>query len=150
VGLSKFCLSSCLALPILVFVVGCPSGGPATVPVQGTLTIGGQPAKDVTITLVPSDPKNPTASGKVENGSFRLFSGVEGKPGVVPGKYKVILYFAGAASANMYQRDRSGTSSAPPKVEVPFAEKYQDAKTSDKEVEITDGPNDLKIDVPAK
>ena len=133
---------------MIVFITGCPSGGPGTVPVQGTLTIGGQPANNVIIGFVPAGETIPGASGKVENGSFKVFTGREGKPGAVPGKYKVVLTFIGAATTDIYKTDKS-ESSAAPKVTLPFPEKYQNAATSDKEVEITNGSNDLKIDIPA-
>lgn len=123
---------------------GCPAGGPSTVPVKGTLTIDGKPATDVTITLAGADPKVPAASGKVENGSFTLFCGTEGKPGCVPGKYKVVLSSNAGTSPAMY---KSGAGD-PTKAKSPFPEKYRVATTSDKEVEITNGSNELKITIP--
>ena len=139
---------------MLLFVAGCGPTGPATVPVNGTLTIGGQPANGVQINLVPVDPKLMSATGNVENGSFTVFSGNEGKPGAMPGKYKVVLNATtgGAEAAKqMYSKvapTEGAKSSAPPAVAAPFPDKYKAAATSDKEVEITSGSNDLKIDVP--
>jgi hypothetical protein len=151
VKISRLCLVVCSVLSMLVFVAGCPSGGPATVPVEGTLTIDGKPANDVTIDLIPSDPAGSVASGRAENGSFRLFTGATGTPGAVVGKYKVVLNSTATGGASMYQpqeggADRSG--SAAPEVKLPFPEKYRHAKTSDKEVEITSGSNTLKIEIP--
>lgn len=139
----KICNVLCLAVAIIVLMSGCSSSGPSTVPVKGTLTIDGQPATDIMVTLAGSDPNVPAASGKVENVSFTLFSGVEGKPGCVPGKYKVVLTALGSGEA-MY---RSGQG-APGKAALPFPEKYLAANTSDKEVEITKGSNELNITIP--
>jgi hypothetical protein len=83
-------------LPALVAGCSGPSG-PATVPVNGTLTIDGTPANNVTITLVPSDPGLEAAAGQVNNGTFQLYTGVQGVPGAVPGKYKVVLSQATSA-----------------------------------------------------
>lgn len=151
---SKICFCLSLVLPMLFLVAGCGPKGPATVPVKGTLTIGGQPASSVGISLVPADAKLPTASGNVQNGAFEVFSGNQGTPGAVPGKYKVVLYATSnsnlEAAKQMYNKPGSAGAkgSAAPVVAVPFPEKYKTAATSDKEVEITSGPNDLKIDIP--
>jgi hypothetical protein len=133
---------------IFVGLAGCGDTGPATVNVKGTLTIDGQPANNVTITFAPVDSSLPTASGPVNNGTFELFSGAEGKPGAVPGKYKVVL----AASAGDPEADAAayapGATGGPPAApEAPFPEKYSNAGTSDKEVEVTSGSNDIKIDI---
>ena len=82
------------------------------------------------------------------NGSFELFSGAQGKPGAVPGKYKVTL----AASGGSAEADAAAYESAegggpPPEQEAPFPAIYKDSGTSDKEVEVTSGSNDIKIDI---
>jgi hypothetical protein len=140
-----------LALVGIVFLVGlagCNSDtGPATVSVKGTLTIDGQPANDVTITFVPTDSSLPTASGPVSNGSFELFSGVQGKAGAVPGKYKVVLAQAASADETPDYMASGGDPTLAPAQELPFPEIYKDASTSDKEVEVTSGDNDIKIDI---
>lgn len=150
-GIAKFSVLFAVVLTMVVLVAGCPSGGPATVPVKGTLTIGGQPANDVTIGLVPAGSTIPGASGKAENGSFQLFTGREGKAGALPGKYKVVLVYTPTASsvADQYKAGPGGKSSKPAATKLPFPEKYKDAATSDKEVEVVDGSNDLKIEIPA-
>ena len=136
-----------LGVVCLVTFVGCPAGdsGPATVPVKGTLTIDGQPAKDVIITFSPVDPKMPPASGPVTNGAFELRTGTQGKLGAVVGKYKVTLaQQVAAADAGAGYKSAKG---APPKVEKSFPDKYASPTTSDKEVEVTAGANDIKIEI---
>jgi hypothetical protein len=139
-------------------LAGCGSSGSGTVPVNGTLTIDGQPASNLIITLVPVDSTKPVATGNVSSGSFTLFSGTAGDPGAVPGKYKVVLQAAVAASSQEEAKARyagqskaggkgGGTAAPQETVSMPFAERYASSATSDKEVEITSGKNDLTIDV---
>ncbi len=129
-------------------VAGCSgSSGPKTVPAKGTLTINGQPGDNVQINLVPVNASLPPASGNVTKGSFELFSGAEGKSGASPGKYKVTLrqLASGEDQAAAYKTAKKGPP-APPK--PTFPEKYLDASTSDKEVEIpASGTTSLKIDI---
>lgn len=142
-----------MVLPMLLLAAGCGPSGLVTVPVKGTLTIGGQPASGVQLSLVPVDSKLQVATGNVENCAFTVFSGNQGKPGAMVGKYKVVLQATGGgleAAKQMYNKPAASgaNSSAPPVMAAPFPEKYRTAKTSDKEVEVTSGPNDLKIDIP--
>ncbi len=143
-----------LGAVFVVGLVGCDSTaeGPATAPVKGTLTIDGQPADGIRITFSPLDDAGEEAVGEAKNGSFELFSGVQGKSGAVPGKYKVVLA-AGAADGGetpdyMNPDNASGGSSSEPAAQkLAFPEKYTQVSTSDKEVEVTSGPNDIKIDI---
>jgi len=157
----RSCQFSAALVAAILFVglAGCPSSstGPDTVPVKGTLTIDGQPANNVRVTLVPTDKSLPVASGPVTNGSFELSSGVQGAAGAVPGKYKVVLAQVGSgedAMAAMQKSDKGG----PPKggfsmgagQEPSFPKKYLNADTSDKEVEVTSGSNNIKIEISSK
>jgi hypothetical protein len=148
-----------LALASCVAFVGCGPSGPGTVPVNGTLTIDGQPADGLMITLAPIDTSLPAATGNVSNGSFELFSGVQGAKGAVPGKYKVVLAVSGPSSQEEAMAKYSGggakkvgggTATPEDSTSLPFAAKYSSSATSDKEVEITSGSNDLTIDVSSK
>jgi hypothetical protein len=142
---------------LAVCLVGCGPGGPSTVPVKGTLTIDGKLADNVQITFAPLDASLPSASGVVKNGAFELFSGVQGKPGAVPGRYKVVLAQAtasgqAAAAAKYKAGPAAGASSAPKedKQELSFPEKYKSATTSDKEVEVKSGAPEIKIEISNK
>lgn len=137
----------------LVALAGCSGSvdGPDTVPVKGTLTIGGQPANDLLITLAPVDSKLQGASGSVSNGAFELVTGNQGKRGAMVGRYKVVLSAKGtsdqAAAAQKYSKGGAAASKSAEK--KPFADKYGSAATSDKEVEVKAGANDLKIEIPS-
>ncbi len=135
-------------------LVGCGRSGKGTVPVKGTLTIDGQPADKIQITFAPLEKSLPTASGNVINGSFELLSGVEGDPGAVPGKYKVVLRAEGPALEDAMKAMMAGKGGrapgGPPEAagqKPPFPEKYSSASTSDKEVEVTRGSNNIKIEI---
>jgi hypothetical protein len=143
----------------LVGLIGCSSGGssgPATVPVKGTLTIDGQPANKVAISFAPLDSKLQGASGIVTNGSFELVTGNQGTRGAMVGKYKVVLSAVGSSDqAEAAKKYMAGGGKGPISKPIseekkPFAEKYGSPTTSDKEVEVKPGSNDIKIDVPSK
>jgi hypothetical protein len=145
-----------------IFLAGCGESKLGVVPVSGTLTIDGQPADKIEITLAPVDTALPVATGLVQAGSFELFSGIQGESGAVPGKYKVVLAVRQAtteeetrARYEAASKARSGGGGGSPNpqaatTELPFASKYTSSATSDKEVEITKGKNNLVIDVSSK
>jgi hypothetical protein len=144
-----------------VLSAGCGGSKLGTVPVSGTLTIDGQPADNIEITLAPVDTAMPVATGLVKGGSFELFTGVQGESGAVPGKYKVVLAVRAATSqeeakakyAAAAKASNSGKGSPTPDQgtgELPFASKYTSSATSDKEIEIPKGGGKVEIDVSSK
>lgn len=73
---------------------GCGSGGVGkTVPVEGTVTLGGQPLKTGTITFHPDAAKGNTFKqlpvGTIQDGKYKLAVGA--KDGAPPGWYKVTI-----------------------------------------------------------
>jgi hypothetical protein len=66
----------------------------AVVPVSGKVTVEEEPLEEGTITFIPDPGKGNTsvffATGVVENGTYQVST--EGKDGVPPGWYKVIVY----------------------------------------------------------
>lgn len=138
-----------LGLGLLVFLAGCGETGPSTYPVTGKLTIGGQAPQGVSLTFHPLGSQQ-AASGVIDaQGNYTLFTGVDGKPGAEPGKYKVVLTQTGAGSMEMYQGSGGGNSSAAPVIKATFPEEWSKAETSKKEVEVTSGDNKIDIEVPA-
>ena len=130
---------------VVVALVGCPSSGPNTSPVTGKVTIKGQPATGVRITFAPVEQANQTATGAVAaDGTYSLFSGNEGKPGAMAGKYKVVLMGGAAPAEAMYQSGKA----PPPVQEGPVPKEWASPLTTPKEVEVKAGPNTIDIDIP--
>jgi hypothetical protein len=148
---SVWCSLVSVAVVFCLASVGCGPAGPNLSPVKGTLTIDGQPADNVMITLSPVDAKLSPASGQVKGGAFTLSSGAQGAAGAAPGKYKVVLTqqsgLTPEAAAAAYGAGASGAIGPPKAPELSFPKKYTSADSSDKEVEVKAGANDLKIDI---
>lgn len=109
-----------------------------TYPATGRVTLQGEPAAFVLVTLKPADKKGVEATGKTnENGEFELrtYSNTGDPDGAVPGEYTVVL--TGYEPVKM---GRIPPGSKPTKI------------TGEMEtgiaIEITDGDNNLTIDVP--
>jgi hypothetical protein len=130
----------------MLLLAGCGPGGPKTYPVTGKVTIQGQATADVAITFQPVDPAGPVASGRSgADGSYTLYTGVEGKPGAPVGKYKVVLSGGGAQQdpSAMY----SGAKGPPKAAEGPVPKEYTSAATTPKEVEVKPQPNTIDIGI---
>jgi hypothetical protein len=82
-----------LGLAWLLSIAGCNSA-PDTVAVDGTLQIAGQSADDISVQFVPDSANTDTAwsaSGVTDaTGKFTLRC-QDGRPGAVPGHYRVLL-----------------------------------------------------------
>jgi len=151
VSRTALCAMAVVVALVCLGLAGCGPAGPKTAPVKGTLTIDGKAADNIQITFAPVDSSLPTASGQVSNGSFELFTGAEGKKGAVPGKYKVVLAQMGGTSQEemkaAYQAKTGRKSEAPAAPKATFPEKYKTPATSDKEVEVKPGSNEIKIEI---
>lgn len=156
----KLGLTTCLALAALTLTLGCGPGGPATVPVSGTITKGGQPLPNVSITLIDNAKPDQTASGMSDSsGKFELTYGTIGKKGAVVGKYKVVLSGGSAApTANTSGTTGSyggggggkpgvGGGSPMPVIETPYDKIWASPETSPLEVEVKSGMGPLEIKV---
>lgn len=131
---------------LFVFVIGCGGDGPATYPVTGKITIKGQPAKDIRLTFSPVDPKGEAATGVVAaDGTYTLSTGIQGKPGAMPGKYKVVIV-ADLSKVDM-SAAYSGAKGPPKPPESPAPKEYENAQTSPKEVEVQAQSNTIDIDI---
>jgi len=139
--------SSVLPLALVLVAVGCGPGGPKTVPVTGKVTIGGQPANNVSVSFIPEDPSLPTASGSVQNGSYTLYTGVEGKPGAVVGNYKVTLASQGGMGAEAYKKASEG-GGVPGVSDLPFPAEYADPTKTPLKKEVKAGGGTIDIEVP--
>lgn len=148
-----------LGCVLALVVVGCgprEPAGPTLYPVSGTLLVNGKPVADVGVQLVPVTPQVKSqqttatygASGITDQaGKFTLKS-INGKPGAVKGKYKVILTY----TPKMDPKEMSGMAKGgsakgtpPPEPELPFPKQYTRLETSTKEYEVTESPKPLEL-----
>ena len=82
----------------LLFLAGCGKGGPV-LPVNGVVTLDGNPVANATVRFYPDEGTDPTSSGYAQTGTdgkFVITSG-KGEKGLVPGKYKVTVSKGGGA-----------------------------------------------------
>ena len=86
----KMRVSLCAVL--LAVAAGCGDSGPPLVPVAGTVTLNGEPIQGATLSFAP-DPTNkfgrPARGVSGPQGKYK--STTSGRPGVVPGKYLVVV-----------------------------------------------------------
>lgn len=154
----KFGLGVCALLCASLLMAGCGPGGPPTVPVTGTITKGGQPLANITVTLVDSAKPDNTATGTSDSaGKFDLVYGTIGKRGAVPGKYKVVLSGGGGDAVKGADYKGGGAygpqgggarQSAAPVVETPYDKTWTSVETSTMEVEVKSGMPEVKIEIP--
>jgi predicted small lipoprotein YifL len=132
-------------------LAGCGDGGPKTYPVSGKVTVGGAPLENVNVTFNPADSSMPVGTGRTKtDGTYTLSSGVEGKEGVPPGKYKVTLQpvAAGGKDAAMAAYGKKGgTGSGPPTIDSKVPKEYTSVTTTPKEVEVTAGDNTVNLEL---
>jgi hypothetical protein len=131
-------------------VLGCGPSGPKTYPVKGKVTIGGQPANNVTINFGPTGAGGSVASGVVTNGQYELLTGNSSAKGAMVGKYRVYFSQAADASSAMPDYSKMGADGGPPgTTPAPYAAEYGDANNSPLEKEVVAGPNTFDFDIPA-
>jgi hypothetical protein len=143
---------SAFATIVLLFLAGCGDSGPKTYPVTGKISIGGNPPSGVSVTFHPVTEGNEAASGQVnDQGNYTLYTGIDGKQGAMPGRYKVVLTQVAGASAATYEQGggaaRGGIPGTPPRT---FPDDWGSAQTSPKEVEVKTETNQIDIEVPAR
>ncbi len=73
---------------ILVGMIGCSEGGMKTAPVEGTITYGGKPVPQGSITFQPVH--GPNATANIKNGAYNLKTYRDGD-GAVIGKHQVTI-----------------------------------------------------------
>ena len=85
------------AVVLVAAFVGCQAPPPNTIPVTGIVTLDGAPCADALVTFIPQgETKGNGGAGYTDaEGKFiaRLHDGQSGKgpPGLLPGKYKVLI-----------------------------------------------------------
>ncbi|MBX3437694.1 MAG: carboxypeptidase regulatory-like domain-containing protein [Planctomycetaceae bacterium] len=73
------------------FVSGCGESPPETFPVEGTITVDGQPLNMIRVEFIHETEGAQFAASTDDQGRFVLVSSDGTSPGVIAGKYKVVL-----------------------------------------------------------
>lgn len=106
---SRACLMFAVCIATSLFV-GC---GPAVVPVEGIVSIDGEPLTNGRLILNPKGGEGTTAFSNItETGAYRLQC-VESTKGIMPGKYSVMVKFKPELTAKQkksIERQASGLS----------------------------------------
>ena len=139
-------LACCVSVGLISTLIGCMPSGPKMYEVKGKVTIKGQPAKGARLTFQPVDASIQAASGVVdESGNYKLYSGIEGKPGALPGQYKVVLLpdMSGGDPSQRY----SGAKGPPKMDDKVIPKEWQDSTTSPKTVDVKAGINEINIEL---
>lgn len=132
-----------LSLAVLMLIVAGCDKGPKVYSVTGAVKIKGSPAPEKTRVNFAPVGGGELAAGLVDaNGNYKLYYGIEGKEGALPGKYKVFL--APDASSEAYM---SGPQSGVPGVPSagPIPKEYLSGDSSPLTVEVPE--NDTTIDI---
>jgi hypothetical protein len=153
-GILALCL---LCAPLMI--IGCGPGGPATVPVSGKVTKGGQGLPNITVSLIDAkNPNAPSAAGTTDStGAFTIaLAGAVTKNGAPAGSYKVVLTGGGTApiagtegsKPQGYGQSGGAGGSTAPVLETPYDKKWGNYETSPQTVEVKAGmePLDIKVD----
>ena len=130
---------------LLLAVVGCGSGRPATVPVEGTLTWedNGKPVAGANVRFVPTDGGREAYGYTGKDGEYSLSSFTQGD-GAIPGEHSVIVtkvvaqaITTGAAEGTTPEERTKAMKMAfdkqkavGSKVTEPIPSTYHDAKTT--------------------
>lgn len=135
-----------LPAAILTLTIGCGGGNDAN-PVEGRVTLDGNPLSGATVVFSPADGSSDGASGITdENGVYTLFRAIGGDvgEGAVAGDYVVTVSKAPVATGNAAA---SGSSDAMPNPTASTAAKsevhtkYNRAETSGLTATVVDGTN---------
>lgn len=149
-----------LSFVLLLCALGCSGGAtapPPLYPVTGSLIVGGKPLENIYVQLLPSDVNSkskPAAATTDADGKFIIRT--NGDKGANTGKYKVVLGTSSAATnpnkqvtveeatkmSGQYAKTRGM-----PTVTLPYPKEWGAASTTPKEVEVTNQPVVVNIDI---
>lgn len=145
---SALMLSICLGLSSLL---GC--GGTGMLPVEGTVTLDGEPLEGAAISFVPAEGGRPCSGQTDEQGHFTLASYTAGD-GVPPGEYKVTVVkldarrqAEAAPVEDGTEEDEQVMGSIEEAVKFLTPMKYSSPATTDLKVEVTAGMEPVQIDL---
>jgi hypothetical protein len=132
-----------LAAAVALTACGCGGGN---VPVKGKATADDKPLPAGSVLFYPDKEKGNTATGEpqgiITEGNYEMTT--NGKPGVPPGWYKVVV--------NAAESNTPSSSATPPTGKPLIASKYNKLETTDLRIEVkagaADGAYDLKLSGP--
>ncbi|GAB5407400.1 MAG: carboxypeptidase-like regulatory domain-containing protein [Aureliella sp.] len=117
-----------LAQIVFLAAVGCDSG-PRVVPVQGSVSKGGQPIPNASITFYPAAAGRPSYGVSDEKGAYSLEYS-ESKQGAIVGEHKVTVVIGGslpgAPSGASGKGRESGGFVAPSEITLPAPVSVED------------------------
>jgi hypothetical protein len=119
------------ALIFFAATAGCGDGRPERVPVAGIVLIDGQPLERGNVKFVPMNGR--PSAGKIGPGGHFNLTCYDGNDGALLGTHRVQV-----SSSNIISDS---------KIEWFAPQKYADFRTSGIEVEVTEGIEDLKIEL---
>ncbi len=139
-----------------VLASGCGPRRPATAPVRGKVTCGGQPVTEGTVTFYPEQGRS--ATGRIQpDGSYTLTTFQQGD-GALLGKHKVTIeavrFTGGAPQPTSMEEEirmamqKQPAGYGPPQAEWLVPPRYAKRETSDLTFEVKPGPNTADFDVP--
>lgn len=136
----------------LLPLLGCGEAQFDTGKVTGKITIGGKAIANLLVTFSPLDSTAQVASGRTEDdGTYILFSGVQGIEGAVPGKYKIVINDDSVAAGDSYMSGEGGqgdiASQEPDDGTGKVPAEYTSVDTTPKEVEVVAGENTFNLDL---
>jgi hypothetical protein len=136
-----------LTATLLVLCGGCGAEGPVLVPVEGTVTLDGQPVKGASVTFMPQFAGQPAMGRTDAAGAFTLRTHPHG-PGAMPGTHHVSVR---KMEVTGIEADADGLSGeiAPEGVQETWhtPQKYADAEESGLIVEVRAGMDPVKLEL---
>lgn len=126
-------------------LVGCSGAPPKpdAYPVTGKVTVEGKPLAGHLVSFVSTSTGEGSSATTDSNGAYTL-STLDGRPGCVPGKYKVVIK-PGAEATMAAMKNMKPGMTAPPTASAEVPGTYGDAATSPKEVEVKAESNTIDI-----
>lgn len=126
------------ALPLCVAALpGCGPSRPPTAPVEGVVTLGGQPLEGAAVTFTPVEGGRPATGATDAQGRFRL-STFDPGDGAILGEHVATVYKEEAASVVVEEGDLDGGPAGPattPRLLVPA--RYTSRETSELRFTVT-------------
>lgn len=137
----------------LLLLTGCASeeaGESLGATVTGTVQLNGSPVEGAMVTFRPASEGTQGAFARTdEAGKYELSTSAVGTSGVSPGKYVVTVTKVEVAQSSTASEEDPGynPNAKPAEAKSLLPKKYSNAKTSDLEFTVTEGNNEIPIEL---